>query len=207
MIPTHEKRRFVRINDRVMLAVRTIAEAEKIRQQQKGSPNTSHQNLATKTLGHQLKEIDDQLKLALFQLADKMPKTAATISLLHKKVDLITHHILRNEISEEHKEVDVSLSAVGLGFSHHQPYNPESHIALDIMLSHNPYRIITASRVVSCAANTDDNNYYLRTEFMNLSDEDEEIVIQHVLMQQTRQLKQQRLDRESSDESEPNSDI
>ncbi len=198
--PPTEKRRFVRVSDRLLLAIRTTEDAGTQQKQLEAYGQLNDKD--TLPICHQVKAIDDSLSLILHKLGDKMPNTSKAIALLNKKLDLIVHHVLKSEIGDEHQEQEVSISAAGLGFSSSTPYICNDLITLDIMLQPTPYRIITQARVVSCNQATDDASlstplYFIRTEFEHLGKENEEVIIQHVIRRQSVILKQQRLMRET----------
>lgn len=195
-----EKRRFVRVSDQIFMAIRTLEEAEVLLNQLKeqGQPEDG----SGTPIGHQLKELDNQLSIMLHTLGDKMPNTSKTLALLNKKIDLIAHYILKGEIDDDHKEQEVSISAAGIGFSSDTAFSDGQVIALDIMLQPTPYRIINRARIVSSSKTGSElsslsPNYFVRAEFENLNEENEEILIQHVIRRQSVILKQRRLTREA----------
>jgi len=199
-----EKRKFVRIPDTLFLAVRTIKEAEQFRK----SIEASLESGSPSSIGAQLKSIDDQFSMILHSLGDRVPKTAELITLLNRKINLITHHVLKKEIENDHTEQEVSISAAGIGFSYPQPLPVSEYVAIDVMLTLNPYRIITSARITSCEAISEDDErsarpehvYYIRAEFNALSETDEEMLIQHVIRRQSQLLKQQRLLKEQKED-------
>lgn len=201
MTKTTERRQYVRIVDNIMLAVQTIEEAE---QAQKKLLDAKDAN--GPTIGQHLKELEDQITIATQSLSDKMPKTTHIISLLNRKLNIIAHHMLRNEINDKHQLTEVSLSASGIGFYYHHPFSSGETIALDLLLSPNPYRIITAAKILTPNTSQQSSQqkptkiplrqksrHYIRAEFVGLCEADQEILIQHILRRQGQILKQKRL--------------
>lgn len=205
MNKTTEKRQFVRIVDNIMIAIKTIEEAEKTRQELLDNKEDGHS-----TIGHQLKSLEDQITSTTQNLSDKMPQTAQIFSLLNRKLNIIAYHMLKKDVENDHQSLEVSLSASGIGFYHHTALKAGDTVALDMFLSPNPYRIITAVKIISVNEKkaTHDvphahlqeqgQGYYIRAEFEGLSEQDQEILIQHILRRQGQILKQKRLAKEAN---------
>jgi hypothetical protein len=94
----------------------------------------------------------------------------------------------------------VSLSACGVAFPAQEKASVDDPIWLEVVLRPIHTRVVTTGRVVGCERFGDDPQfpYYLRVDLNNVSVEDQESLIQHVIRRESQLLKEQRERRENT---------
>jgi len=185
--PNQERRRYFRVTDLVGLRYQFLSQDEQALAIQ-AKPN-SRKDL--------LKQIDNEVlaNLALIQTAQ--PEVHRLLDLLNQKVNLALGN---DDVEEDELDVNgnicsVNLSACGLAFPTNKPATLNQYISLELTLYPNNTRLTLLAAAISCdryEEESERNKYIVRADFVDISDANQEVLVQHVIKRQALQLKQQR---------------
>jgi hypothetical protein len=186
-----DRRRFFRINDEVDLYFRKIAEQEAL--------ETSHidENVLTgAALPQIMAAVEREMSSLLKRVEAAQPEAAQYLKLLNYKVDMLAQCLLQqNDLAREKNSCHVNLSASGLAFGSEQALNEGDFLELKILLPASRALVTTCCRVVQCRQNPAKEQrypYVVSVDYMNMKEEDREILIKHVITRQLAQIRQQK---------------
>jgi c-di-GMP-binding flagellar brake protein YcgR len=184
----NERRRYFRVTDLVGISYRFLTENE--------SELAAQAQPAS--LKHLLGQIEDQINVVLQSLRYREPDIHQVLELFNQKINLAFGHGLADrdqELGQSMRACRVNISASGIGFPSPEPAHLNQHIELDLTLFPSNIRLHLIAAVIACEefeAPEDDNRYLLRADFVNISDADQELLVQHVIKRQATQLKELR---------------
>ncbi len=176
------RRRFFRIVDALGVSYKVMSEAEMAVSNDEGSAPSPFVDTCSIMKGY-----NEQLTQALEAVATKDPDTACAIEQINKKFDALLMMLeLDSLISSKtcHKVEEASISASGIAFPVEETLEPETLLALDLVLRPSSKRISAVGRVVSCSPLSDGDLFYLRVDFNDMSKKDRETLIQHIVQRQ-----------------------
>jgi len=196
-IGERERRRAVRIEDRVLLGVRPMSQeqyAAVAAAYEAGRSLYNQETLGDAYLylgGHHalanLKEKDEDLAAFLLHLDFK----------LNRILDSLSDGPSPMAALQSRK---ISLSGSGLAFVGSERYEPESRVELQLVLLPDYLHFYIIGRVVSCQSQ--DGGYRTAVEFDLIMDEDRETIIQHLFRLQHLALRARR-ERQRQGRKEP----
>lgn len=188
-----ERRRFFRIDDVVAIHYEVMTNDEAEERQHR---------LRQERLGPKDRIVDSEKELQL--LIDKLrvqnPEFARAIELLNIKFSILKDEnparsgdaYGSNQIIQE-----VSISACGLSFTDEAMISSGRKLYLDITLLPTDLHIQTMASVIDCVPDEKDRSLYeKRVEYYDLDDEEEELLVQHLVKRQGKLIGQQRLEAE-----------
>lgn len=186
-----ERRRYFRIDDSMGVAYRILgAEEAKIFAEQ------------TRDQGHLVDfaaNFDNRIQTLLDTCKIESPVAAELADLINKKLNFVIHQLdidaeLMQKVAYTLRQVNVS--ACGLACHIDEPLESSSVLQMDLVLHPGELHIVTMAKVIACEAiaeQADGCNYFLRVEFEEIHHNDQELLIQHIVKQQSLQLKKKRL--------------
>lgn len=183
-----ERRRYFRVTDLVGLRYQLLSQDEQALAIQ-AQPSS---------LKDLLKKINNDIlsNLALIQTAQ--PEVHRLFDLLNQKVNLALGVDNQNQddaLDTSNNICSVNLSACGLAFTDDKPANLNQYMSLELTLYPNNIRLMLLAAVIGCERYEDEggkNKYIIRADFADISDANQEVLVQHVIKRQALQLKQQR---------------
>lgn len=193
MATADERRRYVRVIDCLALKFKVLGEGEEATDS--SASNTTHYS-------QQLNALENKLKLLLPRLSEKNATVLEILELINMKVNLLAEEIHGAKYEEESNTLrDVSLSACGIGFPAEVKAGVDENVWVEMILQPDMIKITTVGKVVGCEKNDDDERYpyYLRLDLDDLSVDDEESLIQHVIRRESQLLREQRERREQAE--------
>jgi len=183
-----ERRRYFRVTDLVGLNYRFLSEGE--RDLAMSAQPTSLNNL--------LATIEEEIVVILHSLKLQNPELHRLMDLFNQKINLAFGHGLADKNQHSGASIracQVSISACGIAFPCREEAQLGQTLALDLTLYPSNLRLQLMASVISCEPHphsSKDEPYLLRADFENLSDNDQELLVQHVIKRQAHQLKDQR---------------
>ncbi len=184
-----ERRRFFRIKDEILLFYKLLDNGE-IPADKSFKEQTVDPFSLTAALSHLTEDTRVQLKL----LEKNYPDVSAYLKILDRKINLIAQSVLLNDKSMEgqaSKEVD--LSASGLAFCSENRIEVGSILELKMILPPSLVAVITYGNVVHCepkeASDAVDPSYNIGVDFLNIEEQDRELLIRHIVKRQMVQLR------------------
>jgi c-di-GMP-binding flagellar brake protein YcgR len=178
-----ERRRYFRIEDSIGIQYEVLNDREAAARQaaiDRGEFGTDNS----------LQEAERQLQLLIDKLRVQNPEFADAIDLLNTKFNLLKNN---QESGLSHvKVVRASISACGVSFEMREQIRPGEQVYVDITLLPTDLHVQTVAEVVSCREVPDAKRWLVSMDFVRLSHDVEELLIQHVVKRQGRLLAEQR---------------
>jgi len=184
----HERRRYFRVSDLIGVRYRFLSdnEAELAIQAQPSS------------LKSLLSQMDEQIIVALAKLKNTEPEVHTILDLYNRKIDLMIGHGLANtseDTAESMRACQVNLSACGIAFPCSEIASLNQHVEIELSLYQSNVNLQLLAAVIACEDYIDEVNehtHLIRADFINISDVDQEQLIQYVIKRQAQQLSEQR---------------
>jgi len=191
-----EERRFFRILDFIQLSVRelSVADYEALSMASKHADIPSLDALAN---------IDQQIQLLVNKLKVKTPDVAELGSLLSKKIELMVETSELGSSIRKHEDIPqrpVDMSACGIAFPSEHAFQPEQKLELEFILHSGKQRLKLLGRVIACEDDSASlskfagSPFTVRTEFLDVSEQVQEFLIQYLVKRQGALIKASRND-------------
>lgn len=183
-----EKRRYFRVNDTINLLHKVIDE--------KALNSLSHVSndvLSNCSLTTALDVLAQEARMLMPRLERRDPELFEYLKIMDTKINLIAQAVTsQNDRFSEHDTREVSLSATGLAFSNEIPIEKGELLELRMLLTSCMAVIVAYGRVVQCKDISQDNPqrpFAICVEYINLKEDDRELLIRHVVKKQLQQLR------------------
>lgn len=184
-----DRRQYFRIDDEVDLYYRTIDP-----QQSPSNSQVTENILTDEALPQIMAATARDMHGLLKHIESTQPDIAAYLQLLNYKVDMLTDCVLRQHgHSSKHPPCQVNLSASGLAFASERELQYGEHLEMRIVLPASRALVTTCARVVQCRSNPDfdpKHPYLVSVVYLNMSEEDREVLIKHVIKRQMAQIRE-----------------
>ncbi len=187
-----ERRQYFRINDSMGITYRLLGKEEaKVFTKEV----RSHQGAIDYAAN-----FDNRIHTLLDACKVQSPIAAELLGLLNKKLNFIVSQMdIDSSLpkTEPYSVREVNVSACGMGFANSEMLKVGQILQLDIVVLPAELTIVTLAEVVACELRepeevVDDNYYFLRLSFPDISQTDQELLIQHIVKKQSAQLLQKR---------------
>ena len=174
-----ERRGFFRIEDKVTLQVRKLDESKKGEKFGLHLSQKSHYSLAS-----ELDRMKAESRVYFRNIEKDAPDVARYFSHLEEKIDLIARtFILGSEDLSLQETQLVNISGSGISFLSDEPYDIGDSVEITFVLHPVFMMINTSAKVITCDA-LEASGYRLAIEFINLSEDDRDLLIRHVVKKQ-----------------------
>jgi c-di-GMP-binding flagellar brake protein YcgR len=187
---SHERRRFFRIEDTINLYYRVIDE-----QQLAQLSQVSNDILSTCSLAAALDVFNQEARVIAPRVERSAPEVYEYLKIIDDKIELIAQAIMRqNSDLTDHASRNVNLSATGIAFESEDKLEPGTLLEIKMMLTSCMAVIIAYAKVIYCKPNKDNPEfpYFVGVDYINLKDEDREILIKHVVKRQMEQIRERK---------------
>ncbi len=188
-----DRRRYFRINDKVSLKYRVVQGID-IETEVK---RTEHEQNNLVELKNAFNCIEAKIMSKMGRIEEVSPLVAEILGLYDKKLSLIESMIMHNDDKENSitETQNVNLSASGMSFESNTPINDDVNLKMELVLFPEYQFIPVYARVVDCKKKMDDNLYRFNVavDFVGICESDQEIIMQHVLSKQAKQIKTERI--------------
>ncbi len=186
---TEDRRRFFRIDDAVNLYYRIVDEQTVV-----AASNTSDDVLSSCSLVTALDVLAQESRAIMHRIEKKDSEIAEYLKLIDSKISLIAQSLLQqsNDLTET-KLCNTNISASGLAIEVDSKIKVGEFIEVKLFLSSCISVILLYGKVVYCKSNTQDNSsspYLIGIDYINLKDEDREILIKHIVKRQMQQIRE-----------------
>lgn len=183
-----EKRRYFRVKDTINLLHRVIDES-RIKEHSRVSKDV----LASCSLGSALEVLNQEAAGLATRLERRDPEIYEYLKIIDNKINLI-YQALNPPSDEfsEHDKREVSLSAAGVAFANEVALPVGTLLELRMLLTSCLVVIVAFARVVQShrtSAKDILHPFTISTEYVNMKDEDRELLIKHVIKKQMQQLR------------------
>ncbi len=175
-----DRRRFFRIDDVIGLHWAAAALEEEQQQRRQSA------------LLDGLAEIDAEIGALLIKLRREQPLAADVLTLMNRKLQMLARRPeadtgTTSTETFEYRSTPVNISACGLAFLMDQPCSPGSRLRLDMLLRPGDWELQLVGRVVACDAVM--AGWYVRLDYEDISQSDQDLLVRHMLIRQSQQLK------------------
>ncbi len=182
-----ERRRFFRIEDTVNMLYKSIDE--------KSMPEGSHVSddiLSSCSLAAALDSLNQEARIMAARLEKNHIELFEYLNIMNSKIDLLAQTVMMQGAEfEEHDTRNVNISASGLAFETEEALKTGQFLEVKIMLTSCMAVIIAYARVIYCRQNDEGEfPYYVGIDYINMKDEDRELLIKHVVKKQMQQIRQ-----------------
>jgi len=183
-----DRRGFFRIDDEVSLFYKKIDEKRVT------EPHHVSDNILTScSLSTALEMVSHDSALLLHRLEKNQPEVADYLKLIEAKVDLLAQAIMMQGFQfKENDTRNVNISATGIAFNCEELLNEGDYLEIKMMLISSMAVIVTYGRVVYCKngqSNDSQYPYFVGVDFLNMKDEDREMLIKYVVKKQLQQIR------------------
>lgn len=188
----HERRRYFRIDDEIILFLREIA-ADQVPE----SETFQEHALDSFSLSSKLDLLSLESRANLRKIEREHPAVADFLKSLEQKIDLIARALLSSETDLASQPTKhVSLSASGLAFDTDAGLRVGNVLELKMILPPALVGIVAYGRVVYCKQNRGENlpPFHIAVDFIGLRERDRELLIRHVVKKQLQQLRDKKQD-------------
>lgn len=183
-----ERRRYFRVSDTINLLHKIIDE-HKI----ETLSHVSHDVLGNCSLGSALEVLSQESRSLAARVERRDPDLFEYFKVLDTKINLIAQALMvRDDAFSDHDKQEVSLSATGLAFSNKSTIAPGSFLELRMLLTTCLAVIVVYARVVGCKhipQDNPENPYLISVEYVNIKEDDRELLVKHVVKKQLQQLR------------------
>jgi hypothetical protein len=197
MTKTEERRGFFRIADEVNLFYKKIDE-----KQVHEPHHVSDHILNSCSLSTALETVSQESALLLHRLDKTLPEVADYLRLIDAKIDLLAQAITMQGLQvKENDSRKVNISATGIAFGCEEALAEGDYLEIKILLTSCMRVIVTYGRVVHCQnslANDSGYPYFAGVNFIDMKEEDREMLIKYVVKEQLQQIRDKKQD--SNDE-------
>jgi hypothetical protein len=189
MAKTEDRRRFFRIGDELNLFYKRIDE------KQANEVHRIPDNILTNcSLATALEMVSQDSAVLLRRLDKTLPEVADYFRLIETKIDLIGQAIVMQGCQiKENDTRNVTVSATGLAFECEEALKKGEYLEIRILLVSSMEVIVTYGKVIHCKNSSagDDSHYpyVVGVNFINMKDEDRELLSRYVIKKQLQQIR------------------
>lgn len=184
-----ERRRYFRVSDLVGIHYRFLSESER------DLAATSQPTSLQKVWG----EMEDEISVAMQSIRQSTPDVHRVLDLFNQKINLAFGHGLAESDSVDKegslRACQVNISACGIAFPSVESPSLNQYVEIDLTLYPSNIRLQLLAAVIACddlEDEIDGNTRLIRADYVNISDADQELLVQHVIKRQAQLLKEQR---------------
>ncbi len=181
-----ERRRFFRIEDTVNMIYKVIDE-----QTISAISHVSDDVLSSCSLASALDSLSQEGRILAARMEKNNTELFEYLKILDTKISLLAQSVMmQGSHFEEHDTRNVNISASGLAFETEDELKVGQFLEIKIMLTSCMAVIVAYARVVYCRNNEGgDFPYFVGIDYVNMKDEDRELVIKHVVKKQMQQIR------------------
>lgn len=195
------RRRFFRITDAIHVAYEVIDEEATLE-----SLEVEHNEVMIDAVAV-IEQHNEDINQTLSELGESSPIAAKAITALNDKIDTLLNLLELDNVIIQKKLQRVeaaSVSACGIAFPISEALNIGQKLKLMMRLEPSNIKLNVIGSVIDC--NELGEEYYLRVEFVDMSNDDRENLIQHIMQRQGVLLKSLREQVDVDDDDKKNDD-
>lgn len=183
-----ERRRFFRIEDTVNLFYKVIDD-----ENVSDLSYVSDDVLSNSSLAAVLDAISQEARIIGFRLEKKEPEIFEYLKLMDAKINMIAQAVtMQGNHFGEHDTRDVNISASGLAFNTDEELKAGQFLEIKMMLTSCMAVIVVYAKVIYSLYDEDNEDcpYHVGVDYINMKDEDRELLIKHVVKKQMQQIRE-----------------
>ncbi|MFK4754473.1 PilZ domain-containing protein [Oceanobacter antarcticus] len=168
----NERRQYFRLDDRVLLGIEVLAIAP--------TDDPAVDSLV---------ELEQQITSLLHRVSSQQPEVAALLRLMNQKLNRVAGLELQTTIDVDEHLANVNLSACGIRFETHTDVSEAHYLRLHLTLLPDHTTLVLNGRIVALEAGSEPDSTRIRVAFNPIRNTDQEILIQHMMSLQRRQIR------------------
>ncbi|MGZ8236975.1 MAG: PilZ domain-containing protein [Methylobacter sp.] len=197
MTKAEDRRGFFRIDDEVNLSYKKIDE------KQLHEPHPVSDNILNScSLSTALETVSQESATLLHRLDKVLPEVADYLRLIDTKIDLLAQAITMQGFQvKENNTRKVNISATGIAFNCEEALKDGDYLEIKILLTSCMRVIVTYGRVVHCQNSPSNDShcpYFVGVNFIDMKEEDREMLIKYVVKEQLQQIRDKKQDSNES---------
>lgn len=197
-----ERRKYFRIEDSIMLKYRVVA----VEAQESAQNDAELNRMRIETARAALFGIETDFQEMCEPLAREHPSIVDVLQILNRKINLL-ERVISSEMLHaspaasdllNHEAQSVNLSGGGMSLRATDALPENARLIIDMVLlpSHDPIRVF--GQVVHCQP-SEDEQFEIGIEFVEVNSQDRERIIRHTLQRQAEQIRKDRIAEEVSE--------
>lgn len=188
MMTTEERRGFFRIDDEVNLFYKKIDE------QLVAEPHHVSDNILNScSLSTALEMLSQESGLLLHRIEKSLPDVADYLRLLESKIDLLAQAAMMQGFQFKESDTrNINISATGMAFNCEDVLKQGDYLEIRMLLVSSMTVIVTYGKVVyskNSQLNDSQYPYFVGVDFIDMKDEDRELLIKYVVKKQLQQIR------------------
>ena len=188
MTKTEDRRDFFRIDDEVSLFYKKI-DGTRVNEPHQVSDNI----LNSCSLSTALEMVSQDSAFLLHRLERNQPEMAEYLRLIEAKIDLIAQAVMMTGFQVNESDTrNVNVSATGIAFNCEEALKAGDYLEIKMLLISSMAVIVTYGKVVYCKSGQSSDSrypYFVGVDFINMKDEDREMLIKYVIKKQLQQIR------------------
>jgi len=188
VMKTEERRGFFRIDDEVNLFYKKIDE-KLVTEPHHVSDNI----LNSCSLSTALEMVSQESSLLLHRIEKNLPDVADYLRLIDSKIDLIAQAVMMQGFQFKESDTrNVNISATGMAFNCEEALRQGDYLEIKMLLVSSMAVIVTYGKVVyskNSQSNDSQYPYFVGVDFIDMKDEDRELLIKYVVKKQLQQIR------------------
>lgn len=182
-----ERRRYFRIVDQVAISYRLLSEEEGVAT-----------GVGINSPAALIVQLENQISASLETLRSAQPQVHELLELFNRKINLVLSlddSISPPDSEQQKRSQQVNISACGIAFPSHEQLRPNDKILLDLTLFPSNVCLKLVAVVIRCEPLSEpigEDAHMIRADFVDITSNEQEVLVQHVIKRQTLQLKERR---------------
>lgn len=189
-----DRRRYFRIDDTIRLTYRTVSQEEL----EKGARQLEEGVVEQFTVMSSLTTLNTQMAVHMRRIQNKDPDVALYLKALDQKIEILAQAVVSQETAllTQHGQ-PVNLSAGGMSLDVVEPVTPGQMLELKMLLLPSFTGLVTYAEVIRCDDSPEEARaagfkQRLHLEFVHMREQDQDLLIKHILRRQGDQLRAER---------------
>lgn len=191
MTVAEERRRFFRIDDAINLYYKVVDEQSVI-----AASRVSDDLLSNCSLVTALDLLDQESRLIMHRVERSNSDTAEYLKKIDAKINLLAQAVMRQGVDFSDSNVcQTNISASGLAIEIDHQIKVGEFLEIKLLLTSCIAVILVYGQVVYCKENTESDAsmpYQVGINYINLNDQDREVLIKHIIKRQMQQIREQK---------------
>jgi len=188
VMKSEERRQFFRVDDEVNLAYKKI-DGKQVME----PSHVSETILSNCSLPAALEAVSQESALLLHRLQKSLPDVADYLKLIDNKIDLIAQAlVMQSGHFNKSNNRNANLSATGIAFDSDELFQEGDYLEIKILLINSMAVVVAYGKVVYCKKNQSNEDrypYVIGVDYVNIKDQDRELLIKHVVKRQMQQIR------------------
>ena len=188
-----ERRRYFRIADQVAISYRELNDADDVAT-----------GINVSSPAALIVQLENQITASLEALRSVQPQVHQLLELYNRKINLVMsldESLSESTSNQVKRSQQVNISACGIAFPSHEQLRSNQKILMDLTLFPSNVSLKVVAVVIGCDLLDEpigDDCYITRADFVDITNNEQEVLVQHVIKRQTAQLKELRETRQKN---------